>query len=67
MYFWYINNFSTQQIMKCESNKTHIHSVALNIFNLTFDHNIHLDVFWVGQEYNKEADKISRTIDFDDW
>ena len=67
MYFWYINNFSTQQIMKCESNKTHIHSVALNIFNHTFDHNIHLEVFWVGQAYNKEADKISRTIDFDDW
>ena len=53
--------------MKCESNKTHIHSVALNIFNLTFDHKIDLEVFWVGQEYNKEADKISRTIDFDDW
>ena len=65
MYFWYINNFSTQQIMKCESNKTHIHSVALNIFNLTFDHKIDLEVFWVGQEYNKEADKISKTIDFD--
>ena len=65
--FWYIDNLSTQQIMKCESNKTHIHSVALNIFNLTFDHKIHLEVFWVGQEYNKEADKISKTIDFDDW
>ena len=40
---------------------------SLNIFNLTFDHNIHLEVFWVGREYNKEANKISKTIDFDDW
>ena len=65
--FWYTDNFATKQIIKCGSNKTHIHSLALNIFNLTFNHNIHLEVFWVGREYNKEADKISKTIDFDDW
>ena len=65
--FWYTDNFATQQIIKCGSNKTHIHLLALNIFNLTFHHNIHLEVFWVGREYNKEADKISKTIDFDDW
>ena len=45
----------------------HIHSLALNILNLTFDHNIHLEVFWVGREYNKKADNIFKTIDFDDW
>ena len=28
---------------------------------------MHLEVFWVGREYNKEVDKISKTIDFDDW
>ena len=65
--FWYTANFATQQIIKRGSNKTHIHLLALNIFNLTFHHNIHLEVFWVGREYNKEADKISKTIDFDDW
>ena len=65
--FWYTDNFATQQIIKCGSNKTHIHSLALNIFSLTFDHNIHLEVFWVGREYNKEAHKIFETIDFDDW
>ena len=65
--FWYADNFATQQTIQCGSNKTHIHSLALNIFNLTFDHNIHLEVFWVGREYNKEADKISKSIDFDDW
>ena len=66
-FFWYTDNFATQEIIKCGSNKTHIHSIALNIFNLTFDHNIHLKHFWVRQEYNKEADKISKTIDFGDW
>ena len=65
--FWYIDNFTTQQIIKCGSNKTHIQSLALNIFNLTFDRNIHLEVYSVGRECNKEADKISKTIDFDDW
>ena len=43
--FWYTDNFATQQIVKCGSNKTHIHSLALDIFNLTFDHNIHSEVF----------------------
>ena len=65
--FWYTDNSTTQQIINCGGKKTHIHSLALNIFNLTFDHNKHLEVFWVGREYNKEADKIFRTIDFDDW
>ena len=64
--FWYTDNFTTKQIIKCGSNKTYIHSLALNISNLTFNHNIHLEVFWVGLEYNKEADEISKTIDFDD-
>ena len=45
--FWYTDNFATKQIIKCGSNKTHIHSLALNIFNLTFDRNIHLEVFSV--------------------
>ena len=65
--FWYTDNFSTQQIIKCGSNKTHIRSLALNIFNFNFEHNMHLEVSWVGREYNKEADKISKTVDFGDW
>ena len=28
---------------------------------------MHLEVFRVAREYDKEADKISKTIDFDDW
>ena len=28
---------------------------------------MHLEVFWVGREHNKEADKIFKTIDFNDW
>ena len=65
--FWYTDSFATQQIIKCGSNKTHIHSLSLNVFNLTFNHNIHLEVFWVGQEYNKKADKIPKTTDCNDW
>ena len=65
--FCYTNNFETQQVTKWGSNQTHIHSLALNISNLTFNHNIHLEVFWFGREYNKEADEISKTTDIDDW
>ena len=63
--FWYTDNFATQQIIECGSNKTY--SLALNIFNLAFDHNIHLEVFLVGRDYNKEVNKISKTTDSNDW
>ena len=64
MYFLMYRKFHNSQIIRCGSDKSHIHSLALNIFNLTFDHNI---VVWVGRENNKEVDKILKTIDFDDW
>ena len=64
--FWYTDNFSTQKMIKCGSNNTHIRSLALNIFNFNFEHNMHLEVSWVGREFNKEADKISKTVDFGD-
>lgn len=60
--FWFTNNFSTQQIIWCGSNKPHIHSIGLNIFDLTFDQKNDLEFLWVGWQYNKEAEK---TIDFD--
>ena len=63
--FWYTDNFATQQIIECGSNITY--SLALNIFNLAFDHNIHLEVFLVGRDYNKEVNKISKTTDSNDW
>ena len=64
--FWYTDNFSTQKMIKCGSKNTHIRSLALNIFNFNFEHNMHLEVSWVGREFNKEADKISKTVDFGD-
>ena len=67
MYFWYTDNFSTQQIIKCGSNNAHIRSLALNIFNFNFEHNMPLEVSRVGREFNKEAVKISKTVDFGDW
>ena len=67
MCFYYTNNFTTQQIIKCGGNKTHIYSIALKIFNLTCDHKIRSEAFWVGRDYNKEANKISKTVDFDNW
>ena len=65
--FWYTDHFTPQQIIKCGGNKTYIHNIGLNIFNLTFDHNIRSEAFWVGRNYNKEGNKISKTVDFDGW
>ena len=65
MYFLVYRRFRNSTNNKVWKQQNTDHLLALNIFNLTFDYNIHLEVFWVGREYNKEADKIS--IDSDDW
>lgn len=67
MCFWCTNNFATQQVIRYGNDKSHIHILGLNFFNLTLHHIIDLKVFYVRREYNKQVDRTSKTIDFDDW
>ena len=65
--FWYTDNYATSVIVKKGSNKTHLHNLAIDIFETCFADNLNLDIFWISRDSNKEADKLSKEIDYDDW
>ena len=44
-----------------------LHTLALRIFKICYEHNIHLDTEWVPRDHNARADFISKLVDFDDW
>ena len=60
--FWYTDNCGTSVIVKKGSNKTHLHNLAVDIFDTCFVNNINLDIFWIPRDSNKDADKLSREI-----
>lgn len=43
-----------------------LHDIALNVFFLTSQRNIQLDVNWLPREQNSQADFLSKVIDFVD-
>ena len=44
-----------------------LHDIALDVFLLTSQPNIQLDVNWLPQEQNSQADFVSKIIDFNDY
>ena len=63
--FWYTDNCATNVVVKKGSSKTHLHNLAVDIFDICSTNNINLDIFWIPRASNKEADKLSK--DYDDW
>ena len=47
--------------------KENLQQIALEIFGICMNHAIRLEVEWIPQEWNKQADYISNLIDNDDW
>ena len=41
--------------------------MALEIYNLTRNNNISLNIQWFPRELNKTADLLRKSIDYDDW
>jgi len=64
---WYTDNYACSIIVKKGSNKTHLQTLALRIFEILFENNINLNIFWIPRNLNVLADKYSKEIDFDDW
>ena len=61
------NNYASSIIAKSGSNKRELQELAIEIFNITFKHNIRFDISWIPRKSNELADKISKTVDYDDW
>ena len=47
--------------------KLKLHTIALKIFKICYEHSIHLNIEWVPRDRNARADFISKLVNFDDW
>ena len=64
---WYTDNKGVATIFKSESNKVHLHKLAMEIFSLSKEYDIVIDMEWIPQSDNEVADYLSKIVDFDDW
>ena len=64
---WYTDNKGVATIVKSESNKVHLHKLAMEIFSLSKEHDIAIDMEWISRSDNEVADYLSKFVDFDDW
>ena len=64
---WYTDNEGVATIVKSESNKVHLHKLAMEIFSLSKEHDIAIDMEWIPRSDNEVADYLSKFVDFDDW
>ena len=61
---WYTDNYASSIIAKSGSNKRGLQELAIEIFKITFKHNIRFDISWIPRKSNELVDKISKTIDY---
>ena len=64
---WHTDNYASSIIAKSGINKRELQNLAIEIFNITFKHNIRFDISWIPRKRNELADKFCKTIDYDDW
>ena len=64
---WEIDNYAASLIVASGSNKTHLQTLAEDIYDLTFKHSIFLQVKWISRHKNQIAGTLSKTYDFDEW
>ena len=64
---WYTNNQGVAAIVKSGSTKVHLYKLAMEIFLLSKEHNVSIDIEWIPHLDNEVADYLSKIVDFDDW
>ena len=64
---WHTDNFSAAIIVRIGSNKCKLHDIATKIYDICRKKEITLTVTWISRKLNSLSDKISKTIDYDDW
>ena len=65
--YWQTDNIATTSIIGSGSNKVQLQNLALEIYDLTRNNNISLNIQWFPPEFNKTANLLSKSIDYDDW
>ena len=64
---WMTDNRAAMFVSSSGSKRQHLQDLALEIYELTREHNIDLEVNWVPRDDNQVADYISKIVDPDDW
>ena len=64
MILWHTDNISTALIVRIGSNKDPLQELSNDIYMICNKKDIKLTVT---RKYNETADKVSKTIDYDDW
>ena len=64
---WYSDNQGACHIFKKGSMKPDLQDLALDLYIECFRNRITVDIKWIPRIMNKEADTISKVIDYDDW
>ena len=64
---WFTDNQNVARILQVGSRKPDLHAIALKVFNIAIQYQIHLEPEWVPRELNQRADLLSRIVDYDDW
>ena len=65
--FWHTDNFAASKIVESGSSKPELQEKAVKIFDICKVKNLNLEITWISRENNKDADFISKLIDYDDW
>ena len=64
---WFTDNQNVARIMQVESKKPQLHAIALKVFALLVQYQLHLEPEWIPRDLNVRADFLSRIVDYDDW
>ena len=64
---WETDNYVAFLIVAPGSNKAHLQTLAEDIYDLTIQRSIFLQVKWIPRHKNQIADTFSKTYHFDDW
>ena len=55
---WHTDKYASSIIAKSGSNKRELQELAIEIFNITFKHNIRFDISWIPRKSNELADNL---------
>jgi len=64
---WYTDNQGVAAIVKSGSAKGHLHKLAMEIFSLSKEHDVRIDIEWIPRSENEVADYLSKIVYFEDW
>lgn len=64
---WFSDNQNVICMLEVGSRKPELHAIALKVFAIAVQYQIHLEPEWVPRKLHDWADLASRIIDYDDW